>query len=114
MHELVDLVRVGVGAGVIVGVGLELGTELGEGESRGKRWGSRLGLAVWGTAYGAAGWSGWAAVCSARSALILVSHSSSSSLGRALSAGKEPMMPACVHTERRHGASTSARMRAQE
>ena len=55
------------------------------------------------TANGAAGWSGCAAVCSARSALILVSHSSSSSGGRALSAGKEPMMPACMHADRRHG-----------
>ena len=54
------------------------------------------------TANGAAGRSGCAALCSARSALILVSHSSSDSLGRALSAGKEPMMPA-FHGEQSHG-----------
>ena len=41
VHDLVDLVRVGVGVGGIVRVGLELGTELGEGESRGTSRGSR-------------------------------------------------------------------------
>eukprot|EP00966_Prymnesium_polylepis_P077295 1790384-Prymnesium_polylepis.2 len=49
---------------------------------------------IWLTANGAAGRSGFSASCFASSVLICVSHSSSLSFGRALSAGKEPTMPA--------------------
>eukprot|EP00967_Tisochrysis_lutea_P145775 scaffold274111_cov36-Tisochrysis_lutea.AAC.3 len=49
---------------------------------------------IWLTANGAAGACGCAASCSASACLICTIHSSSFSLGLALSAGKEPTTPA--------------------
>ena len=57
---------------------------------------------IWLTANGAAGLSGWARSCAASASVISCSHSSSWLIGRALSAGNEPTMPAL------HCAITSA------
>jgi hypothetical protein len=67
---------------------------------------SLLRWQIWLTAKGAAGRSGWAASWVASSALSWVSHSSSSSAGRALSAGKEPTMPALHSAATRRGFET--------
>ncbi len=55
---------------------------------------SLLLCTIWLMAKGAAGLSGWSRSCAARASVISASHSSSSSAGRALSAGMEPTMPA--------------------
>ena len=49
---------------------------------------------MWLMAKGADGGSGWSRSYAASSSVISVSHSSSCSAGRALSAGKAPTMPA--------------------